>query len=1015
MSPFRFVILALAGAAVLHAAEGPSPYGHSGTYRGRILTERFLHRQAASRRVAALRLERPAQARPDQGDIAVIDASNGVVPAPNFFDLEQTTVRFQATGDGYVSSPEALALDEAARANGVALALADDDTVRVDLEFSFPYFGASYDAVWINSDGNVTFGEGDESVASRSLARAVSEAPRIAPMFVDLDPSRIAAHVRVDVRPDRVFVTWDGVPQFSAAGTGRRQIFQLELGADGSIAFHYDTANLNSMVVGIFPGRLQGQPTAADFSAGAAGPGAGGLAELFQLAAELDIFAAGQQFYRNHEDAYDFIILFNGIGLSAGPGSFAFEVNVRNEILGIGDLLSPEPVFDFGPEFGSPKRLASFVNMGPLVNYPSDPTTRIPLIGENNTLSVLGQEAGHRWGVYLEFLNPSTGLPSSNLLGRQDAHWSFFFNSQASVLEGNAIADRGEGVSPRFETVETVSRFGDFDRYIMGLLGPEDVAPSFLVLNPRNAGSTSRSRQPQTGVRFDGDRQDIDIDMVIAAEGPRVPDHTVSRRDFRFAFVLLVQDGAEPRAEDVAKLDRIRAEWEGFFNQAVDARAVAQTELVRALHLSAAPAAGLLHGGEGPVRIELEAPLAEDLAISLSATGDVLSAPSEVTIPAGQRSATFNVGGLAQGVGLLRAEAGAEGFDAAVARIQVTADPGTLTVEVESGAGQTAARGAALAEPVVFSVRDRNRLRYLGVELELNALGGGAATPARATTDADGLASVQWRLGLGGDAEKMLRARIAGRTEPSAEALAFATSARPSFTANGVVNAASFNQGPAALLPGLAPGGLATIFGAGFSERSETAARFPLPRELGGTQVRVNGAPVPLLLVAPGQINFQMPFETSGPEARIVVESAAGPSDAVSVAVAPTQPGVFTDAASGLTAIIYASDGLSPWHRPARAGEALQVFVTGLGAVSPRTETGEAAASLTLSRTLAAPEIVVGGRRLSALFSGLAPFFAGLYQVNVQLPDDVAPGVYEVFLEVEGGRSNAGLLEIAAP
>ena len=1008
------LVFLIAGATGLNAAEAPGAYGHSGTYRGRVLTERFLHQQAISRRTAALTAQQIRQARDDQGDIAVIDTSNGVVPAPNFFDLEGMTLRFRATGDGYVSAPEPLAFDVPAQANGLAIALGDDDSMRVDLEFSFPFFGSRYSSIWVNSDGNITFGEGDAAIASRSLARAVSGAPRIAPLFVDLDPSRFAARVRVDARPDRVLVTWDGVPQFSAAGTGRRQVFQAELGEDGSIAFHYQTANLTAVVVGVFPGRLEAQPAPADFSSGPAGPAGGGLAELFQLAAALDIFAAGQQFYRNHGDAYDFIVLFNALGLSAGPGSFAFEVNVRNEILGIGDLLSPEPVFDFGPQFGSRKRLASFLNMGPLASYPSDPSARIPLIGENSTLSVLGQEAGHRWGVYLEFLNPATGLPSSNLLGRQDAHWSFFFNSQASVLEGNAITDHGEGASPRFETVETVSRYGDFDQYIMGLRGPEEVAPSFLVLNPRNAGSTSRARQPQTEVRFDGDRQDIDIDMVVAAEGTRIPDHTVAERELRFAFVLLIDRNAEPRAEDVAKLDRIRSEWESYFNQAVANRATAYTTLVRPLQLSAAPAAGLLQGDSGPVRLDLDAPLEEDLLVSLGVEGEAVSTPSELTVPAGATSAAFAITGMSEGVAVLRADAALPGFDQAVARIQVTADPANLSIEAESGAGQTGTAGETLPEPVVFSVRDRNRLRYLGARLTVNALGGGAALSPSPATDADGLAPVGWRLGVGA-APKLLRARLSGRTEPSLEVSAFAAGARPSFSAAGVVNAASFNQGPAADLNGISPGGLVSIFGVGFSSETEAARLLPLPRALAGSSVRVNGVPAPLLLVSPGQINLQLPFEVTGPEARIVVESQAGSSDRISVPVAPTQPGVFTDAATGFAAVIYAADAQAPWNRPANPGEVLQVFATGLGAVSPRVESGEAAPSLVLSPTLAAPEVLVGGRRLVPAFSGLAPFFAGLYQINVQLPADLPSGSHELFIEVDGGRSNAGLIEIAAP
>ncbi|MCB9383853.1 MAG: hypothetical protein H6509_04500 [Bryobacterales bacterium] len=1014
MPALRFLPFFLLAALPLAAAKAPSESSPSGTYRGRVLTERFRHEQALSRRRAALRAEQVAPTRQDQGDVAILEASDFVIAPFNLFDLQGVTLRFSPSAGGYASAPETVAFDESARANGVTLALDDDDTTRVDLPFAFPYFGAEYSAVWVNSDGNLTFEEGDGLVAARTVARAVAGPPRIAPLFTDLDPSRPAARVRLDSRPDRVFVTWDGVPIYTDAGNGRRQIVQIELSADGQIAFHYLSAAVQDAVAGLFPGRLAGQAEPADFSAGPAGPSSSGLAELFQLIPELDINAAAQLFYRTHDDVYDFLVVFNALGLSAGATAFAYEVNVRNEVLGIGDLLNDEPVFDFGADFGSPKRLASFLNMGPLSNYPSDPTTVIPLIGENSTLSVMGQEAGHRWGVYLEYINPATGLPSTNLLGRDDAHWNFFFNSQASVLEGNQIVDHGEAASPRFETVDAVARYGDLDQYIMGLRAPEDVAPSFVVLNPRNAGSTSRGRRPQTGVRFDGDRQDITVDLIEAAEGPRTPDHTVAQREIRFAFILLVAEGAQPNASDVAKLDRIRREWEAYFHQAVDQRAVAQTALVNQLRLSAAPAAGILSGSEGPVELQLAAPLADDLAVNISVEGDAIQAPATVTIPAGQTSAMFTVRGVAPGVGVLRAQAQALGFDAPVVRIQTLADPAELTIQIESGGGQDGARGEPLPAPIVVSVRDHNLLPYLGVELTATADNGGAANPASIVTGADGLASVSWSLPDSAD-PGALHFALAGREAPSVDVLAGDAASRPAFSAAGVVNAASFNQGPAALLRGVSPGGLLSIFGAGLSESTETALSLPLPRSLSGTTVRINGAAAPLLLVSPGQINLQAPFELSGSQARITIEHSAVASSLVTVDVAPTQPGVFTDASTGLAAIVYASDGLSPWNRPARAGEYLQIFATGLGAVQPRAETGEAAPPLVLSRTVAAPVIHIGGRALSPTFSGLTPYFAGLYQINVQLPADLEPGPYELSIETPDGQSNAGLLEVTAP
>src|SRR5690606_28056599 len=128
---------------------------------------------------------------------------------------------------------------------------------------------------------------------------------------------------------------------------------------------------------------------------------------------------------------------------------------------------------------------------------------------ENTTLSVMGQEAGHRWGVYTQFVDPVTKQVSDALLGRDLAHWNFFFNSQGSVIEGSDIVDKGPGASPRFVTRAAVARYGEFDQYIMGLRAPQEVAGSFLVEQPQGAGSTSPGRMPRSGVTFDGIRKDI--------------------------------------------------------------------------------------------------------------------------------------------------------------------------------------------------------------------------------------------------------------------------------------------------------------------------------------------------------------------------------------------------------------------------------------------------------------------------------------------------------------------------
>ena len=128
--------------------------------------------------------------------------------------------------------------------------------------------------------------------------------------------------------------------------------------------------------------------------------------------------------------------------------------------------------------------------------YPEDPLQKF--LGENSTVSVLGQEVGHRWLAYLEFRD-HTGARSEALLGRDQAHWSFFFDSDASVMEGNDIEDQGGGP---FRTTAAVKRFSRLDQYAMGLVSASQVPTFFYVENPTNvAGGRERIRRPASACR----------------------------------------------------------------------------------------------------------------------------------------------------------------------------------------------------------------------------------------------------------------------------------------------------------------------------------------------------------------------------------------------------------------------------------------------------------------------------------------------------------------------------------
>jgi hypothetical protein len=205
----------------------------------------------------------------------------------------------------------------------------------------------------------------------------------------------------------------------------------------------------------------------------------------------------------------------------------------------------------------------------------------------DTTMTILGHEAGHLFLALASVRDPDrpTDLP---MLGAQLAHWSFNFQSDASLLEGNRIADNGDGT---FLTTATVEGFSALDQYLMGLRGPGEVEPVFYVANS----GISRSALPRVNVTIRGQRRNVTIEDLIAAEGRRTPDDTVAQRLFRFAFILIVPAGTEPSAEELAQLETYRAEFEPFFHRAAGGRAWAGASLHRMLGSTRAHSRPPLH------------------------------------------------------------------------------------------------------------------------------------------------------------------------------------------------------------------------------------------------------------------------------------------------------------------------------------------------------------------------------------------------------------------------------------
>ena len=544
--------------------------------------------------------------------------------------------------------------------------MGDDDSRKISLPFPFPFFGNSYTSAFVNSDGNLTFGVGDSASSDRSIGRLNAGPPRIAPLFTDLDPSKAGAFVRVVADADRIVISWDGVPLFSDLGIGARQTFQIRLFAGGTVEFAYSAIHLGSATAaaGISPGRLTLATEPVSLLASAGLETNTGIAEFFSEIDQVDVALAAQKFYATHEDAYDYLFIFNAIHLYINNGSvIAFEDTVRNRVQGYG----VGPVED-GMIFGSPRRLQAVMNMGPMEQYPQDPYAPMPVrLGTGDTgLSVLGHEAGHR---FLSWTSVKDDSGVGIMWGRANAHWSFNFNSEASVVEGNRIRDDGAGSKPRFTTIAAAQGYSPLDQYLFGFRSAVDVEPMFAAVDTNGPANNA---PPHPGTSFHGQRIDIPIQDVIAEAGVRVPDWTVAQRKYRFGFVL-IQSASDPVPQDLlGLLSTYRTQWTSYWNRITDGRSSAEADLRRALTLSFWPSAEMKLGDALDATVTIAAPVDHDLMISIEAPLGVTGVPKSVVIPAGETAAPIRLTGNKTGVEAVSLRAADGSFEVVEAKVRVS-------------------------------------------------------------------------------------------------------------------------------------------------------------------------------------------------------------------------------------------------------------------------------------------------------------------------------------------------------
>jgi uncharacterized protein (TIGR03437 family) len=221
-----------------------------------------------------------------------------------------------------------------------------------------------------------------------------------------------------------------------------------------------------------------------------------------------------------------------------------------------------------------------------------------------------------------------------------------------------------------------------------------------------------------------------------------------------------------------------------------------------------------------------------------------------------------------------------------------------------------------------------------------------------------------------------------------------APGATPWINPVGVTNAANYTP----ITNAYAPGELVSLYG-DFGVPSQSADVLPIPTNLGGVQVFVNGRAAPVLLASSSQISIWIPYEIAGAYfATFQVAVNGTKSNAVTVYADSSAPGLYTYPENGISSATILHSNYTPVNAssPAKAGETVLLFMNALGTVTPGVEDGAPASGkpLSYSDEYNAGNILVylddGVDALepaNVVFAGLAPGLVGLFQVNLTLPD----------------------------
>jgi len=234
--------------------------------------------------------------------------------------------------------------------------------------------------------------------------------------------------------------------------------------------------------------------------------------------------------------------------------------------------------------------------------------------------------------------------------------------------------------------------------------------------------------------------------------------------------------------------------------------------------------------------------------------------------------------------------------------------------------------------------------------------------------------------------------------------------APPIISENGTVN--TFNRVPAGAL---APGMIVEVYGTGLGTAKGNTSGLPLPTSFQGTSLIVGPYQVPLYYVSGNQVNVEFASELTPNQQYPVIAILNGAlSVPVMTDISPLQLGI----AAQTNGLAIAQHGVGSAYiteaSPAKQGEVVVIYLSGMGATNPSVKSGQPApSSPPYAEVTNTPTVTLDGQAAPVQFAGLTPGFVGLYQVNFQVPSNSGTGDLTLIVSQNGVPSNATRLPVS--